>query len=422
MGPVALVSDRVQALQSAVDAAPDNATLRLMLAEALRDSGAAAAAVEQYARLHTDGQLAANDALSAASTAVVAGRPDQARGLLEHARAGGVVEGLAAVEHDLAELLARRGLIRVPAADVPDEPGNRFLATPAGLTFADVGGLADVKKVLHRMVVLPQSRPDLYAKYKRSAGGGVLLYGPPGCGKTMLARGLAGECGLPFLVVRIEDVVDPYFGVSERNLHDAFAAARDAAPCVLFLDELDALAYARHRAHGDTSRRLVDLLLQELDSIGSDNTGILVLAATNAPWDVDDAAQRPGRFDRRVFVPPPDEDARRQVLDVLLREVHADRLDSKRLAKELHLFSGADLRAVVELAVDEVIDEALASGHEPPLRQEHLQRAAAAVRPTTLDWLQRAKDYVEFAGASEKYADVATYLRLRDVRRRLTGL
>ncbi len=191
---------------------------------------------------------------------------------------------------------------------------------------------------------------------------------------------------------------------------------------MLFLDELDALAYARHRAHGDTSRRLVDLLLQELDSIGSDNTGILVLAATNAPWDVDDAAQRPGRFDRRVFVPPPDEDARRQVLDVLLREVHADRLDSKRLAKELHLFSGADLRAVVELAVDEVIDEALDSGHEPPLRQEHLQRAAAAVRPTTLDWLQRAKDYVEFAGASEKYADVATYLRLRDVRRRLTGL
>ncbi len=106
---------------------------------------------------------------------------------------------------------------------------------------------------------------------------------------------------------------------------------------------------------------------------------------------------------------------------MLVSDVHRERLDLGRLAAQLDLFSGADLRSVVERAVDEVIDEALDRGSEPPLRQEHLLRAAAAVRPSTLDWLQRAKDYVEFAGASEKYVDVAQYLRRRDVRKRLTG-
>ena len=413
------MSDRVLALQQAVTAAPDDAVLRLMLAEALEDAGRAAEALAEYETLRGRDQLPGTEAVAAADLAVRAGRADVARGLLEVARTAGVVEGVAAVEEALAGLLRSRGLEKVLAG--PESESRRFVVEATGMTFADVGGLADVKKVLHRLIVLPLSRPELYAKYGRSAGGGVLLYGPPGCGKTMLARGLAGECGLPFLVVRIEDVVDPFFGVSERNLHDAFAAARDAAPCVLFLDELDALAYARHRSHGDTSRRLVDLLLQELDSVGSSNEGVLVLAATNAPWDVDDAAQRPGRFDRRVFVPPPDEQARKVVLDLLVARVHAHGIDTRRLARDLELFSGADLRAVVEQAVDAVIDEALDTGTEPPLRQAHLAQAASRVRPTTLDWLQRAKDYVEFAGASEKYGDVADFLRRRDVRKRLSG-
>ena len=419
MGAVALVSDRVEALRAAVVAGPDNHVLRLLLAEALVAEDRGEEALAEYEHLLAAQALSPQDALAAAALAVQAGRAPLARGLLETARTGGVVEGVAAVEQSLTALLRSRGLERVLAE--PESTPRRFVVEPTGTTFADVGGLEDVKKVLHRLIVLPQTRPELYERYGRRSGGGVLLYGPPGCGKTMLARGLAGECGLPFLVVRIEDVVDPYFGASEQNLSAAFAAARDAAPCVLFLDELDALAYARSRSHGDTSRRLVDLLLQELDSLGSDNDGILVLAATNAPWDVDDAAQRPGRFDRRVFVPPPDQEARRTVLELLLRAVPSEQVDAGRLAADLELFSGADLRAVVERAVDEVIDEALDSGAEPPLRPEHLQRAAASLRPTTLDWLQRARDYVEFAGASEKYVDVADYLRRRHVRRRLGG-
>jgi AAA+ superfamily predicted ATPase len=412
------VSDRVEALRAAVAATPDLPALRLLLADELVAAGRGAEAVDEFATLLAAGALPGGDALRAGHVAVAAGRADVARGLLEAARAAGVVEGLPALQAALDGLLRERGLVAVPAE--PGERSSPFLAPEESrLTFADVGGLAEVKKVLHRMVVLPQSRPDLLQRYGRRAGGGVLLYGPPGCGKTLLARAVAGECGLPFLAVRIEDVVDPFFGTSERNLSRAFQEARDLAPCLLFVDELDALGFSRHRSTSDTGRRLAEVLLQELDGATAGNEGVVVLGATNAPWDVDDAMLRPGRFDRRVFVPPPDEEARRAVLEVLVAGTHHRDLDLRAVAAATELFSGADLRGAVERALDEVIDEALAGGGEPPLTGAHLRTALAGLRPTTLDWLLRARDQVEFANAAQRWDDVAAYLSSRRVRRLL---
>jgi SpoVK/Ycf46/Vps4 family AAA+-type ATPase len=232
----------------------------------------------------------------------------------------------------------------------------------------------------------------------------------------MLARATATECGLPFSNVRIEEILDPYFGMSERNLHGVFVQARRAAPCVLFLDELDAIGYARRKHRGGAGRPLVDQLLQELDSIGSDNAGMLILAATNAPWDIDEALKRPGRFDRTLFVPPPDEPARRRILDLLVRGRPAERIETEPLARRTPLFSGADLAALTERAVDSVIDEALDAGEERPLRMEHFDRALADMRPTTLDWLSTARNYVDFANQGGHYDEVRSLLVSSDAK------
>jgi SpoVK/Ycf46/Vps4 family AAA+-type ATPase len=414
-------ADRIAALRKAVQATPDDDMLRLILAESLAAAGDTAGALDEYAVLLDRGALPAEQLVAVGELAATAERLPLLRGCLEAARQAGVVEGTGRLQQLVDEIVTRRTGVLVPAGGV--DPGGPVQAEvlKESTTFDRVGGMDDVKQLIHRLVILPLSRPELYAKYGRRAGGGVLLYGPPGCGKTLLARATAGECGLPFVNVRIEDVMDPYLGVSERNLHAAFERARASAPCVLFLDELDALAFARHKHGGSDARRLVDVLLQELDAIGSENDGLLVLAATNAPWDVDEAMLRPGRFDRVVFVPPPDEAARASIVDVLLRDVPTAGVDPRAVAARTPMFSGADLRAVVERALDRVIDEALATGQEPPLSAEHLSAAAELVRPTTLDWLHRVRGYIEFANHSERYDDVAAYLKTKDVRRRMAG-
>jgi ATP-dependent 26S proteasome regulatory subunit len=411
--------DRVEGLRSALVAAPDNHVLRLLLAEALMDGGMPGEALEEYDRLLEVGQLDDHGLVAAGRAALAAGRHDRAQSFVDAASAAGAVNGISELRREINESLGLQQMVQVVKQGVGEDgiaqPSQLELGAKA-VTFADVGGLDDVKKAINRTIILPFQRHDLYERYKRGAGGGVLLFGPPGCGKTLLARATAGECGLPFSNVRIEEILDPYFGASEANLHDAFVQARRFAPCVMFLDELDAIAFARRKHSGSVGRSLVDQLLQELDAIGADNENILVLAATNAPWDVDEAMKRPGRFDRVVFVPPPDPAARERILSLHLSDRPADNVDIARLAKQTPLFSGADLRALVERAVDLVIDEALDRGEERPLRTGDLEQALKEMRPTTLEWIATARNYVEFANQGGRYDEVAAFLVSREAR------
>ena len=167
--------------------------------------------------------------------------------------------------------------------------------------------MTQAKARLEASFLAPLRNPELRRMYRKSLRGGLLMYGPPGCGKTYLARALAGELQAGFISVQITDILDQMMGNSERNVRELFLAARRAAPCVLFFDEVDALGQRRSQTRNSSLRGTINQLLTELDGVEQDNDGVFVLAATNQPWDVDPALRRPGRFDRTVLILPPDD-------------------------------------------------------------------------------------------------------------------
>ena len=277
--------------------------------------------------------------------------------------------------------------------------------------FADIIGVDALAQTIRLKIIEPFLNPGLFQRFRKQTGGGILLYGPPGCGKTMIARAVANECNAEFLSVGIADVLNMWIGESERNLAALFEKARSQAPCVLFFDEIDALAYARSKAHSEHTRTVVNEFLAQLDGIGRDNRGVLVLAATNMPWDVDPAMKRPGRFSRQIFVSPPDADGRRKMLEIKLEGVPQDGLDLAAIAQRTRNFSGADLDGLIELAKEKALHDALVNGKERPLGREDFDAALSEVRPSTLDWLRTARNLVRYAGDDDSYRDVEAYLK-----------
>jgi transitional endoplasmic reticulum ATPase len=309
--------------------------------------------------------------------------------------------------------------LRVVANDDTDATEvDRLLHPPVRrVSFSDVAGLDDVKMQIERRIILPFKKPTIFARFKKRIGGGILLYGPPGCGKTLLARATAGECKAEFFSVDISDVLDMYIGESERKLHALFERAREKAPSVLFFDELEALASKRQFTREGTSSKLVSQFLAEMDGFSRNNQGVLVLGATNTPWGLDPAFRRPGRFDRVQFVPPPDRAARVAILRLLLAERPvADDLPLDAIAQRTSGFSGADLENVVETAADLAIEASLSQEREVPIRPEHLLGALDEVKPTTHEWLTTARNYARYANEGGQYDDVLRFLE-RNARR-----
>jgi transitional endoplasmic reticulum ATPase len=279
------------------------------------------------------------------------------------------------------------------------------------LTFQDVGGMDHLKEEIKLKIIYPLTHPELYKAYGKTVGGGILMYGPPGCGKTYLARATAGEVKAGFLAVGINDVLDMWIGSSERNLHELFEQAREHKPCVLFFDEVDALGASRSDLRQSAGRQLINQFLAELDGVNSANDGVLVLAATNAPWHLDPAFRRPGRFDRILFVPPPDATARASILRLQCRGKPVENPDYDYLAKKTESFSGADLKAVVDLAIEHKLREALKAGLPKPLATKDLQNAAATIRPSTKEWFATARNYALYANQGGIYDDIRKYLK-----------
>ena len=295
--------------------------------------------------------------------------------------------------------------------------------TSPGVRLADIGGMEQVKQRIHASFLDPLRNPEIAARFGKTMRGGLLLWGPPGCGKTFIARALAGELGASFYVVGLNDVLEMWIGRSEQNLHEVFERARRNKPCVLFFDELDSIGQRRAnlRTAGATFRNVVNLFLAELDGADADNDGVFVLGATNHPWDVDSALMRPGRFDRTVLVLPPDVEAREAILRLHLRGRPVEPFDLRRIADATEGFSGADMSLVCEQATERAMSDSIRSGSVRPISQADLVDAVRTVQPSIGPWLETARNFATYSNDSGMYDELVDYLKRGSTTRRRRG-
>jgi SpoVK/Ycf46/Vps4 family AAA+-type ATPase len=213
--------------------------------------------------------------------------------------------------------------------------------------------------------------------------------------------------------VGLNDILDMWIGSSERNLHQIFEVARQNTPCVLFFDEIDALGASRSDMKQSSGRHLINQFLQELDGMDNTNEGILVLGATNAPWHLDSAFRRPGRFDRIIFIPPPDEGARESILKIKLKNKPVDSIDFALLAKKLDNYSGADIEALIDIAIEEKLEASFVDGIPKPLTTKDLFNAHKKHKASTGEWFASAKNFALFANDTGLYDDILVHLKLK---------
>ena len=281
------------------------------------------------------------------------------------------------------------------------------------VSFANVGGMESIKEEIRMKIIYPLQNRALFQAYGKKLGGGVLLYGPPGCGKTLISKATAGEIKANFISIGIHQILDLYVGNSEKNLHRSFQLARENAPAILFFDEVDALAADRKDFRESAIRTMINQFLAEMDGNIGSNEGILILGATNAPWHLDAAFRRPGRFDRIIFVPPPDEAAREAIVKILAHDKPLKRLDAKALAKRTKEFSGADLKSIFDVATERALSRAMKEGRVVPLTTEDLLQVSKGIKSSTRAWFESAKNYALYANQGGFYDDVLNFLGIR---------
>ncbi|MHB9109383.1 MAG: ATP-binding protein [Armatimonadota bacterium] len=402
----------LETLLAALQLSPENHVLRKQVMQGLLDAERWEA-IPEIAEPLLRGPERAFALFSLARATAQADEMDRAREYYEEAVK---LDGSLADEDFEAEL-EPQAPIRLPY-EFSEEPADHVkpYAGPR-VTFADVGGMSALKEQIRLNILYPFQYPEVYAAYGKKIGGGLLMFGPPGCGKTHIARATAGELGASFYTVELNEVLSMWVGQSEKQLSEIFDTARANAPAVIFIDEIDALGAKRSEMHSSAMRFTITQLLTEMDGIAANNQELLVLGATNEPWNVDAAFRRPGRFDRVLFVSPPDAPARAEVLRLHARGRKIDpKLPWEQIAEKTELYSGADLASLVDRASEFALSEALSTGNIRPVAMADFQKALRDMRPSTTDWLRRAKNYVTYANQDGLYNSLAQYLEASKIR------
>ncbi len=412
----------IPAISSAVEASPDNVPLRLHLAALLLEAGRPGDAHAQCAQILSR-EPDNRDALQKAAEAAFQ--------LGDTVKAVGYGRLLDALGADFPptpapppmpsfpeppQRPAERTALPVSASE-DDGPGSgeglEWETEKPSITLADVAGMEAVKRRLNMAFLAPMKNPDMRKLYGKSLRGGLLLYGPPGCGKTYIARAAAGELGAKFMAIGLSDVLDMWIGSSEKNLHQIFETARRQAPCVLFFDEIDALGHKRSQMRNHAGRNVVNQLLAEMDSVNGGNDGVFILAATNHPWDIDTALRRPGRLDRTLLVLPPDAPAREAVLRMQSQDRPLDAINFADLVAKTEDYSGADLAHLCESAAELAMEDSLASGRVRAISGNDFKRALKDVRPSVRPWFETARNYALYSNDGGIYDELVDYLRAR---------
>ena len=410
----------LDSLLRAVDASPADVPLRLHVAELLLAAGRGDLAVTHcaVALQHDPGSDPARSLMARAlgmppspAGPPAAPPPDAApQRPATSAGEGGIRDGFdwRAAESEIADIAPQPMFVD---GSTPEPTVDAWDVERSTVRLADVGGMEHVKERLVSAFLAPMRNPEIRRLYGKSLRGGLLLYGPPGCGKTFLGRAIAGELGAQFVNVGLSDVLDMYIGASERNLHDLFTMARRKAPVVVFLDEVDAIGQKRSMTRNSGMRTVVNQLLSELDGVADDNAGVYVVGATNQPWDVDQALRRPGRFDRTVLVLPPDHPAREAIFRYHLRDRPIEAIDPSELARLTDGYSGADIEHVCDTAAERAMMDGIRGGQVRMIRMDDLRAALREVRPSAGPWFESARNVVQFANADGTYDELRDYMK-----------
>ncbi|WP_462273693.1 ATP-binding protein [Methanohalophilus sp.] len=284
-----------------------------------------------------------------------------------------------------------------------------LMKEPSYIGFEDIGGLEDVKEDIRKAIIYPFTHKELYQMYGQKAGEGILLYGPPGCGKTMMAKAAAKECDADFFIVKTSSIVSKWVGSSEKNIKQIFAEARESEKAIIFFDEIDSIAGRRSEAE-EHAKRLVNELLTQMDGIDATQDNLLVLAATNEPWAIDPALRRPGRFSKLLFIPEPDIQARKAILDLNLKNRPvAEDIDLNHLAEMTDAYSGADITAICKETADIPLSEALRGNGTRKIETRDFMEIFNKRKPSIRNWYIEAQKQIEKTGESDTFSDIMDY-------------
>ncbi|MFH1126135.1 MAG: ATP-binding protein [Candidatus Altiarchaeota archaeon] len=294
--------------------------------------------------------------------------------------------------------------------------GEGMTATPLEssiIDFSDVAGMDGVKETIRQAIIYPLKNPQLSREFGRKAGGGILLYGPPGCGKTFIVRATVGEAGVNFFTVNVQDIIglDPMIGA--KKLHDVFEETRSNSPSVIFFDEVDALSGVRDSNQSSQERMVINQFLSEMDGLASVNENVLVIGATNIPWRVDPALRRSGRFTAKIYIPPPDFEARKAVFSSSLKKKPVGNIDFVRLSELTDGYSSADISALCDDASKIPWSESLKGKPKRAISMNDFLTVLDGRKSSLIPWFNLAKTELESSGEAELYGNLINYIKSR---------